>query len=818
MNRNNPVKEAKQIPEMESKEWSQFESLLAELSARFINLPSDKVDSTIEDAQRVYCERFGLDRSCLFKCVDGGACLPLTHMYQRPGLPFKVLKQTDSVLGCHSYWHLNGHDSTEPLMRIDCKALYPWFYEQARSGETVVVSDVSGLGKAASSDKENLDMCGTQSVVVVPLFMNGIWLGILTFGAVRYHRTWPYSLVKRFQCLGDIFTNALARKRADQALRDSEARFRTVADSAPVLIWMSGTDRLCNFFNKPWLDFTGRTLEQEMGNGWAQGVYKEDLAACLKTYVESFEARRSFTMQYRLRRHDGEYRWVSDNGIPRYDAEGKFAGYIGSCVDITERRKAEEALRQSEERFRQVAEHVGDFIWEIDAAGLYTYTSPSVEKILHYATDELVGKMRFYDLFVPEIRESLKAAVFRMFAEKLSFRDFPNVNLCKEGSKIHLETSGAPILDASGNLVGYRGASKDVSARTRAEAELRRSWAEIQQLKDRLQAEHDYLQTEIKVIQSFGEIIGETQAVKQVLRQIEQVAPVDCPVLIAGETGTGKELIARAIHRLSPRRERAMIKVNCAALPSTLLESEMFGHEKGAFTSAISRQAGRFELANGSTIFLDEIGELSLEVQAKLLRVLQEGEFERLGSPKVHRVNARVLAVTNRDLAEEVRMGRFRQDLYYRLNVFPIAVPPLRERMEDIPALVSAFVDEFCSRTGRKITKMPRWTMDALQHYSWPGNIRELRNILERGVILSTDEVLRIPPLNNPRPTSALPKTLVENEREHILKTFEKTRGRIKGPNGAAELLGMNPGTLYSRMKKLGIPNPRHQDGLSTQS
>lgn len=722
--------------------------------------------------------------------------------------------------GSQSYWHPNGHESHNGngrVGRIDCKILFPWFYEQVRNGQTVVVSDVSSLGKAAVTDKESLSVGGTQSVVFVPLFMNGVWLGILTFSAVCYRRTWPYGLVKRMQSLGDIFINALARKRADQALRNSEARFRTVADSAPVLIWMAGTDKLCHFFNKPWLDFTGRTAEQEMGNGWVVSVHKDDLQHCLKTYIESFDARRPFTMQYRLRRHDGQYRWVSDNGVPRYDAEGKFAGYTGSCVDITEQRHAEEALRQSEERFRQVAEHVGDFIWEIDAAGLYTYTSPSVEKILHYTSGELVGKIRFYDLFAPDIREELKMAIFKIFSEKRPFRDFPNLNLCKEGSRIHLEMSGAPILDALGNLIGYRGASKDVSARARAEADLRRSCVEIQQLKDRLQAEHDYLQTEIKVTQSFGEIIGETQAVKNVLRQIEQVAPVDCAVLITGETGTGKELIARAIHRLSPRRERAMIKVNCAALPSTLLESEMFGHEKGAFTSAVNRQTGRFELAHDSTIFLDEIGELSLEVQAKLLRVLQEGEFERLGSPKVHRVNARVLAVTNRDLAEEVRMGRFRQDLYYRLNVFPISVPPLRERRDDIPALVSAFVEEFCSRTGRKITKMPRWTLEALQNYSWPGNIRELRNILERGVILSTDEVLRIPPLSAPRPTgSAMPQTLVENEREHILKTFEKTRGRIKGPNGAAELLGMNPATLYSKMKKLGISNPRQQDGIST--
>jgi transcriptional regulator with GAF, ATPase, and Fis domain len=257
-----------------------------------------------------------------------------------------------------------------------------------------------------------------------------------------------------------------------------------------------------------------------------------------------------------------------------------------------------------------------------------------------------------------------------------------------------------------------------------------------------------------------------------------------------------------------------MVKVNCAALPSPLVESELFGRERGAFTGAMTTQAGRFEVADGSTIFLDEIGEVSLETQAKLLRVIQEGEFERLGSPRVRKVKVRVVAATNRDLAEAVRKGCFRQDLFYRLNVFPIKVPPLRDRAEDIPALVSAFVSEFATRLSKKITKLPRRTMTMLQAYSWPGNIRQLRNVLEHAVILSNDDVLRINPLTEPATEAKTgPTTLADSEREHILKTFEKTGGRIKGPRGAAELLGMNPATLYSRMRKLGISN-RSQRGI----
>jgi transcriptional regulator with GAF, ATPase, and Fis domain len=268
--------------------------------------------------------------------------------------------------------------------------------------------------------------------------------------------------------------------------------------------------------------------------------------------------------------------------------------------------------------------------------------------------------------------------------------------------------------------------------------------------------------------------------------------------------------VALAIHRLSRRRSRLMIKVNCAALPSGLVESELFGREKGAYTGALTRQIGRFEVADGSTVFLDEVGELSLDVQAKLLRVLETGEFERLGSPKTIKVDVRVIAATNRDLAEEIRKGRFREDLYYRVNVFPIHVPPLRARAEDIPLLVWAFLEEFSSRMGKKITRVPRKTMDAFQRHPWPGNVRELRNVIERGAIITEGETLTMPLLGEATRVEAPPTTLADAEREHILRALERTGWHIKGANGAAAVLGLNPATLYSRMKKLGI-QPRRQ-------
>ena len=308
----------------------------------------------------------------------------------------------------------------------------------------------------------------------------------------------------------------------------------------------------------------------------------------------------------------------------------------------------------------------------------------------------------------------------------------------------------------------------------------------------------------------FHHMIGQSNAFKYVLYRAEQVAPTDTTVLILGETGTGKELIAAAIHQMSHRKERPLITVNCAALPPNLIESELFGREKGAFTGADARRVGRFEIAAGSTICLDEIGELPLEVQGKLLRVIQHGEFQRLGSPHTVKVDVRILATTNRNLDEEVRKGRFRKDLYYRLNVFPVTVPSLRQRKEDIPLLVQAFVERFSRKLGKQISSIPKETMQALQEYEWPGNIRELENIIERAVILCRGPVFQLADHLEDLPPSwsSDSKTLEEAERDHILKALSGTRWRINGKEGAAAILGLNPSTLRARMEKLGIRRP----------
>ncbi|BEH09424.1 MULTISPECIES: sigma 54-interacting transcriptional regulator [Geobacter] len=352
--------------------------------------------------------------------------------------------------------------------------------------------------------------------------------------------------------------------------------------------------------------------------------------------------------------------------------------------------------------------------------------------------------------------------------------------------------------------------TEEVAERRRGEESLQKAYAEIKKLKDRLQAENIYLQKEVAEEYNLGEIIGHSKAISNVFLRVEQVAPLDATVLLLGETGVGKGVIARAIHARSVRKNRPMITVNCTALPANLIESELFGRERGAFTGADARQIGRFELADGGTIFLDEIGEMPLDLQSKLLRVIQDGEFERLGNPRTIKVDVRIIAASNKTLDEEVKKGRFREDLFYRINVFPIMIPPLRQRTDDIPLLVNHFVAKFNKKIGKKISTVPKDTMNVMQNYHWPGNVRELESVIERAVITSQGTVLQILDRfhtfsNGDMVADQDVKQLVQMEHDHILQVLQKTGWRIEGKKGAALLLGLNPSTLRARMRKYGI-------------
>jgi PAS domain S-box-containing protein len=351
---------------------------------------------------------------------------------------------------------------------------------------------------------------------------------------------------------------------------------------------------------------------------------------------------------------------------------------------------------------------------------------------------------------------------------------------------------------------------QEIAVRKDTEESLRKAFKEIKLLKDRLLAENVYLQHEIARKFNFGEIIGQSSAISQVFDKIEQIALQNTTVLLQGETGTGKGIVARAIHARSSRKDRPMVTINCTALPANLIESELFGREKGAFTGASARQMGRFELADGGTIFLDEIGEMPMELQCKLLRVIQDGEFERLGSPRTIKVDVRIIAASNRKLEEEIKTGSFREDLYYRLNVFPITIPPLRARKEDISLLVNFFVDKFNKKIGKKIETIPKETLEALENYDWPGNVRELESVIERATIISPGTSLRIldqfnTSLKSSETSGADLMALADLERDHILHVLQKTNWRVEGKNGAAAILEINPSTLRARMRKFGI-------------
>jgi transcriptional regulator with GAF, ATPase, and Fis domain len=378
----------------------------------------------------------------------------------------------------------------------------------------------------------------------------------------------------------------------------------------------------------------------------------------------------------------------------------------------------------------------------------------------------------------------------------------------EKGANEYVEIHSYPIFDeqqAVSHVIEY---IIDITERKKADENLRKALDEVKRLKNQLQAENIYLQQEIKLDHNFEEIISKSKSFHKVLNKVEQVASTDATVLILGETGTGKELLARAIHNISNRRSRPLVKVNCATLPANLIESELFGHEKGSFTGAFARKIGRFELADGGTVFLDEIGDLPLELQTKLLRVLQEGEFERLGSSQTLKVNVRIIAATNIDLEKAIDDQKFRSDLYYRLNVFPIIIPPLRKRREDIPLLVNFFVNKYSKKNNRNIQIVPIKTMEALKNYGWPGNIRELENIIERGTIISSGNQLELgdwlPAEKAGAPVKTL-RALNEIERDYILEVLDFTNWRVSGDKGAAKILAMKPTTLEARMKKLGI-------------
>jgi PAS domain S-box-containing protein len=602
-------------------------------------------------------------------------------------------------------------------------------------------------------------------------------------------------------------------KRAQEELELSRNKYLELYDFAPI-----------GYFT---FDVQGRIKEVNLTGTKLMGVERQGLinksfagfiadAEGKETFLKHcktiFQEKKEQTCEIRLKKKDGTYFWAQLQSIAQENTEEKTGDIRTMIMDITDHKKMAEKI-----------EHLASFpelnpnpIIEMDIKGEIIYRNAATIKMLKKLNVPEDGR-----LFLPR---DLNEIIIKLKQEKEGRYGLSEVEI---NGRVFIES-----ITVSHNLNVVRIYARDITKRKEAEnalqkaheemgqhveertAELNTALAEIKIMKDQLEAENIYFRQENKMKHRFENIIGQSDGLKYVLYRVQQVATANTTILILGETGTGKELIAAAIHNMSPRKERPLITVNCAALPGNLIESELFGREKGAFTGADVRRMGRFEVSNGSTICLDEIGELPLDLQGKLLRVIQHGEFERLGSSQTIKVDVRIVATTNRNLEEEVRLGRFRQDLYYRLNVFPITVPPLRQRKDDIPLMVQALAERYSRKMGKQITNIPKETMKALQDYPWPGNVRELESIIERAVILCPGPVLHLVDkleISSPTISSAV-RTLEDTERSQIQKILTETKWRIEGKDGAAAILGIHPSTLRARLHKLKIPRPDTKD------
>jgi formate hydrogenlyase transcriptional activator len=598
-------------------------------------------------------------------------------------------------------------------------------------------------------------------------------------------------------------------------LARSEREFRSLADSAPVGIFRTilGGDLL--YANDAGLRMFGHeSLEEARSLGSPLTLYRnpEDRKALVSALQATGKVCR---VEAECLKKTGEPIFVLFSVVLE-------AGVLtGMAMDLTEQRRAHDTLVESERRLNEAQRIAKLGYWEWDIITGAVRSSDEFARILGFPLQELSGTYEeFFDLVHPDDRPAVQETLNRALSQPDAGYSIEHRMVRRDGSVCVVSGRGEVGLDATGRPVRMFGTAHDITAPKQAEAELRQALEEIKVLKDQLESENVSLRNEMDLKDGYRDIVGTSDPIRYALHRTRQVARSKTTVLLTGETGTGKGVFARFLHRESDRRDQVFVSVNCASLPANLIESELFGREKGAFTGSTARQIGRFELANHGTIFLDEVGELPIELQAKLLRVIEDGVFERLGSPHPVNVDVRIVASTNRNLEEEVAHGRFRRDLFYRLNVFPITIPPLRQRREDIPLLVRNFVARFNQSHGKRASRIPPTLMSSLTAYPWPGNVRELMNVLERSVIVSDGPELQLAGdigasamsaagnTATREPNSRQAHDLAEVERTHICQLLRETGWRIEGPKGAARLLGLNPSTLRTRMKKLGIRRP----------
>jgi len=603
---------------------------------------------------------------------------------------------------------------------------------------------------------------------------------------------------------GDVSRHYQNREDLEKAYNEakkSEARLRKILDTIPTLAWCSLPDGTGEFWNRRWHEYTGLTLEAVRGWGWQDAIHPEDLKEITDKWLGFLASGQPGEVEGRLRRFDGVYRWFLFRAEPLRDETGNIVNWYGTDTDIDDLKQAQAKLHQDEEELRHITDAIAQTVIVLNPDGRVLYANRVALEYTGMSLDEVRADKFRARVLHPEDVQRLREERHKALSGTVPFENEQRA-LGKDGKYRWFLMQYNPLLDEGGKVIRWYATGTDIDDRRRTE--------------DRTRNENVALREEIVRSSMFEEIVGSSKALRQVLTQVSKVAPLDSTVLILGETGTGKELIARAIHNRSRRSTRAFIRMNCAAIPPSLIASELFGHEKGSFTGASQRRLGRFESADGGTIFLDEVGELPLEAQVALLRVLQEREFERVGGSHTVSVDVRVIAATNRDLSAAVAEGTFRQDLFYRLNVFPIRIPALRERVDDIPLLVEYLIDRYAQTAGKKIRNITRKTLEVFEAYDWPGNIRELQNVIERAVILCDGETFCVDEtwLTPVTPKSAatgvpLVADLVEREKEMIETALRETQGLISGPSGAASKLGIPRQTLESKIRKLRINRHR---------
>ena len=667
---------------------------------------------------------------------------------------------------------------------------------------------------------------------------------VLPDGSVRHIHSVSHAVINESGQLVELIGTSIditARKHAEDDLRASELNLRLVVDSIPGLVNTMTAGGENEFVSQQVLDYFGKSHEELKHWATADFIHADDLPRVAAAFESSIETGQPYDTEHRIRRADGVYRWFHVRALPLLDTEGRIIRWYVLSTDIDKRKQAEDRLQLLLDVTNQVVSNLqlrdllraisGNIrrVMQCDCASLALPNAENKQLQLN-VLDFPEGKGFFHEEGVYSIEGSPYGTAFRtmkpLALEKPfeTWLDNPVVqSRISEGFKslcfIPLMRRNRAIGTLNlGRLRGDAFSEEDlyflgqVANQIALAVENALEYGQMTEAKERLAEPKFYLEDEIRLEHNFEEIVGNSPPLKAVLASVRIVAPADSTVLIKGETGTGKEVIARAIHNLSPRKGQAFVKVNCAAIPLGLLESELFGHEKGSFTGAIAQRIGRFELAHKGTLFLDEVGDIPLELQPKLLRVLQEQEFERLGSTRTQRVDVRLLAATNTNLAQMVADKKFRSDLYYRLNVFPIDVPPLRDRRDDIPLLVRYFANKYARRMGKQIESIPNETMDALSRYSWPGNIRELQNLIERAALLSTGPSLRVPLaeiLTDSGLSSASGGNALEQaERELIVGALRESNWVVGGARGAAARLGLKRTSLAYKMEKLGISRP----------